>query len=196
MFSPRRMNTNHVNVFARDDQYNQCPYFHQGGSNKPRQCFRQGGPIQPMSVFSPRRTRTDNVSIFTMEDQNMNYILFSPRRMKFEGLVMSFGASNVFYGRRMLISSFARPPCHNGGTRFRHFPVRPRALTCARPQNLTRTCPTARGDEAARQIACARSVRAVRGVAARTGCHGGDLARNFCPPRVSTYRCQLTHKPS
>jgi len=126
----------------------------------------------------------------------MDYARVFAKETGLQGPLMLFGASNVFYGRRMLISSFARSPCHNGDTRFRDFRARPRALSCARPQNLTRTCPTARGDEAARQIACARSVRAVRGVPGRTSCHGGDLARNFCPPRVSTYRCQLTHKPS
>jgi len=136
------------------------------------------------------------VNIFARGDPTRVQYIFSPRRTKLKGLVMSFGASNVFYGLGMLISSFARPPCHNGGTRFRHFPVRPRALACARPQNRTRSCPTASGDEAARQTACARSVRAVRGVPARTGCHGGALARNLSPSRASTYRCQLTHKPS
>jgi len=94
----------------------------------------------------------------------------------------------------MLNSGFARSPNHDGGTRFRNLRVRRR--TCAHRARKSHTvrCPRASAAQAARQIACARSVRAATRIPARTGCHGPILAPKPKAARASTYAVNTWHQ--
>jgi hypothetical protein len=92
----------------------------------------------------------------------------------------------------MLNSDFARSPNHDGGTRFRNLRVRRRTRAHRARKSHTVRCPRASAAEAARQIACARSVRAATRIPARTGRHGPILAPKPKAARASTYAVNFT----
>ena len=105
--------------------------------------------------------------------------------MSFSGLKCHLRAWNVKFEFRALTD-------HDGGTRFRNLRVRRRTRAHRARKSHTVRCPIASATEAARQIACARSVRAATRIPARTGCHGPILAPKPKAARASTYAVNFT----